>query len=107
MNDFCDKCRVQLSDYEGNFDDILEEVKIEPSEGSYAPKPQRETPGAPEIVSNRENGSNSRPQKSQHQKSASVAPQNDAELWLAANKQQVRATEKVDVWPQDNLLQAD
>ena len=32
MNDSCIKCRVELGDYPGNFDDILEEVKIEPSD---------------------------------------------------------------------------
>ena len=66
MNDFCHKCRVQLSDYDGNFNEILEEVKIEPSEDGQASadlvknKPQQVTPGAPEILSDRQNGSSNR-----------------------------------------------
>ena len=32
MNDACAKCRVELGDYAGSFDDILEEVRVEPAD---------------------------------------------------------------------------
>ena len=34
MNDYCNRCRVHLSDYEGQLDEILEEVKVEPEDMS-------------------------------------------------------------------------
>ena len=55
MNDMCVKCKVELGDYPGSFDDILEEVKIEPTDQQATreftrkqTRLQGETPGAPE-----------------------------------------------------------
>ena len=55
MNEACARCRVELGDYPGSFDDILEEVKIEPTDQQATreftrkqTRLQGETPGAPE-----------------------------------------------------------
>ena len=55
MNDMCVKCKVELGDYPGSFDDILEEVRVEPADqqatrdfAQNQTRVQGETPGAPE-----------------------------------------------------------
>ena len=42
MNDFCEQDDVELADYDGELDQILEYVKIEDTGPSAPPKLQRE-----------------------------------------------------------------
>ena len=53
MDDFCNRCRVQVGDYDGQLEDILEQVKIENDEKPSKPGLNMnnlvETPGGEPI----------------------------------------------------------
>ena len=51
MNDYCVRCKVAVSDYDGELEDILEQVKIQSNSSnskrySHIQEAMKDTPGA-------------------------------------------------------------